>query len=452
MRFPPRPGLWLPRLIRFREQLRKSYEQAKEFIGEVEKLKAKVADSYQDFEAGHISQEELGSRLREAITELNELLPENVSERFDAIYPNWESKFLGVREEYLPTENNATSANSEFSPEELAQAYIESLESLADSDFYFLSGVDYIAGSMTDPELDAFVTEMRNLLGTPTPTPNTTSEEIINQIVARVSDGTSVEEIGDILEQIETFNLNPTDIINEIDSRIEKTEPVDPYTAHEHQDTDYNCGPTLVKVISAQHGIDISEGELTLRALLEGDFRLEGRPTIECFEILFGLFSGCSVTPGIDGGTLPRHMGQMFEDLGIPVDYNYSARPVDIEAALAQGKSVIVAVNVGPLWRSQSGGHVLQVLEIKENENVVIVNDTGRDSGAGIEYPLDRFLEACEQYTQGDGIVMITTKEAPRVRFLKLLLRQLPQTPMKVLQPLMDLKQQPGMVRRLMIH
>ena len=326
---------------------------------------------------------------------------------------------MGIPKEHLPTKSNATSANSEFSAEELAETYIESLESLADSDFYFATAVDYIAGSMTDSELELFLTEIRNVLteihnseptaSTETPNNEATPAEIIDQIVERVSDGISIEELDGILEDIQTYNLNPADIIQVIDGRMEKGSAVSPSDAHELQDTPYNCGPTLAKVVLAQHGIHISEGELTLRTFLEGIFDVTH--ITECFEFLFGLFSGCITTSAL--GTSPRDMGYILEKSGVPVDYNYSASLNDVETALAEGKSVIVAVDVEPIWKAGPGGHVLQVLHIDRAKDEVTVNDTGQPHGSAIKYPLEDFLEACEKYTPEAGIFMIATEEAP---------------------------------------
>ena len=134
--------------------IRELSQQYKEFSRDFDALKREVADSIQTFENGNISSEELKSQLSQAITRLNEIFPEHVSKSLDVIYPNWESKVLGIREEHLPTE-----ANSECSPEELAEAY---REGLADGGFHFITAVDYIVASMTDPERDSFFSEPRN--------------------------------------------------------------------------------------------------------------------------------------------------------------------------------------------------------------------------------------------------------------------------------------------------
>ena len=385
-------------IVRNIENLIKFYEKIRDLRQEIESLN-------QDYQNGRISQETYELKVDGTITELNKLFSKSVSESLDAIHPHWEAKVLGIKEEYLSRESDSVSANSEPSGAELAQAFSEHI---ADGDFHFAVAMDYIAESMTESQLDSFLTEIRNseaasLAEIPN---NEVTSEIIHRIVEQVSGKITMEDLANILEQIETHNLNPADIIEVIDSRIENGEPISGNDAHEHQDTAYNCGPTLAKVILAQHGKYISEGELTLRALLDGTFDLN----TGCFKILFGLFSGC-VTP-IGGGTLPIQMGYILQQSGISVDYNYNASLDNVKAALAAGKSVIICLNVAPIWNGQPGAHVLQVLQIDEVSGEVIANDTGRSDGAAIRYPLDRFLEGCKTYT-GDGILMITTKEAP---------------------------------------
>lgn len=176
--------------------------QIKDFIEKIGSLREKVAKAIQDYNSGSISQEKLESELSESITALNALFPEGTRESLERLNPNWESIVLDIPEEYLPTENNATSANSELSTEELAEVFIDPS---ADGDFHFAVAMDYIAGSMTDSKLDSFLTEIRNSDATP--------EEIKEQI--------SIDEISDILEQIETYNLNPTNTIEWIGNRIE---------------------------------------------------------------------------------------------------------------------------------------------------------------------------------------------------------------------------------------
>ncbi|MXY28755.1 hypothetical protein F4Y59_11410 [Candidatus Poribacteria bacterium] len=215
-------------LRRVKEEAKEIYEKTKKFVTEVGDLREEVESLNQKFRDGEISREVYERQVNEAIKELNELMPSNVSQRLEAIDPNWESKVLGIREEYLPTESNITSANSEPSAEELAQAVIENLDA---GDFHFAVITDYITASMTDSELDSFNSELDSLLterrdseptaSTETPNDESTSEEIIQQIVEQVSEAISIEEIVRILEGIQTHNLDPTNIINELDSRIE---------------------------------------------------------------------------------------------------------------------------------------------------------------------------------------------------------------------------------------
>ena len=141
----------------------RNLKHLQDFYKGVGKLRNDVEALNQKYADGEITREDYELGVDEAVRGLEELFRERVSKPLDAIYPNWASKVLGIKEENRPGEDNALSANSEPSGEELAQEFIEHI---ADGDFYFAAAVDYIVPSMTESQLDAFLTEIRNRVST----------------------------------------------------------------------------------------------------------------------------------------------------------------------------------------------------------------------------------------------------------------------------------------------
>ena len=137
----------------------RNLKHLQDFYRDVGKLRNDVEDLNQKYEAGEITQEVYKLGVDEAVRGLEELFPERVSTSLDAIYPNWASKVLGIKEENRPGEDNARSANPEPSGAELAQAFTTHI---ADGDLYSAAAVDYIASSMTEADLNSFLTEIRN--------------------------------------------------------------------------------------------------------------------------------------------------------------------------------------------------------------------------------------------------------------------------------------------------
>jgi hypothetical protein len=141
----------------------RNLKHLQDFYKGVGKLRNDVEALNQKYADGEITREDYELGVDEAVRGLEELFRERVSKPLDAIYPNWASKVLGIKEENRPGEDNALPANSEPSGEELAQ---ELIEHIADGDFYFAAAVDYIVPSMTEPQLDTFLTEIRNRVST----------------------------------------------------------------------------------------------------------------------------------------------------------------------------------------------------------------------------------------------------------------------------------------------
>ena len=183
---------------------------------------------------------------------------------------------------------------------------------------------------------------------------NAAADQAIREIVNMVKDDIKEGEIIKIYEMIERHDLDPADIIKALDNEIKRGDPLTPSEAHEDQDLGFNCASALTKVVMAQHGIHAPEGVVTLRALLDGTLN-SIPPGKLCFELLFGIIRFCTE---LDlSGTLPLQMSLFFEREGLPVHYDYSADLSTLKAEIALGHSVMVGVEVSPLW-GQPGAHI----------------------------------------------------------------------------------------------
>lgn len=124
---------------------------------------------------------------------------------------------------------------------------------------------------------------------------------------------------------------------------------------------------------------------------------------------------------GIDGGwydpvdgTDLDHMGDLLLENGIPATYTEGASVDDLADALKDGRGVVVAVDCLPIW-GEPGGHALWItgIEVDEEGNPtnIICNDSGRDDGQRIAYPLEDFQQSWDWF--GNRMVM-TNSPLPR--------------------------------------
>ncbi len=120
------------------------------------------------------------------------------------------------------------------------------------------------------------------------------------------------------------------------------------------------------------------------------------------------------------GGTSPDVIGNMMDSFGISSHTNTNATASDLAWELQQGHGIIVGVNSSELWETgpfaeikheickafgldnqiwNPADHAVTVTGIDKSdpENpMVVINDSGVPDGAGVEYPLDKFIDAWE--------------------------------------------------------
>lgn len=153
------------------------------------------------------------------------------------------------------------------------------------------------------------------------------------------------------------------------------------------QTTPFTCGVMTQKMV--------------LDAFGRHDERM-GRPFSEA-SLLYDAVSHGWIT----GRGMPlRHLGELLQLHGIPTHRGHSAK--QLLSDLSAGRHVIVPVDSHRLWShgddARSYGHavpdhvvVLRGIRVDEHGRThVIVNDPGREEGAGNEYEIDHFKSALD--------------------------------------------------------
>ena len=237
--------------------------------------------------------------------------------------------------------------------------------------------------------------------------------EAISEIVDAVSNVPDDElkfTLWDSIEKIIEYNLDPADVKDALLQEITRGTPSTFSDSFDPQAMN-NCAIVLSKVIAAQFGIHVPEGVLTLYAILDG--KLE----FSAYDVCRREISNYCLEPdqaiAAEGTLVYVHLTQTLWTLGVPVDIDYNATRDEIAAKLAEGKAVMVTLDVSPIWPGQSGIHVVQVLSIDENGKVTTLDTGSRDSNNepdGNHKVYD--LEAFEKARELGGSIMVSTKEA----------------------------------------
>jgi hypothetical protein len=160
------------------------------------------------------------------------------------------------------------------------------------------------------------------------------------------------------------------------------------------QTTDFTCAIVSQQMILKQFGIEVSEAQLVYEATSGGFLTSEGSAMEDC--------------------------GRLLESHGVATHQSFGVEGLIRE--LSQGHKVIVGVDSGELWGTDSsiedyfnGGqadHALVVngLDLSDPNNPqAVLNDPGHPNGAGVRVPLDQFLDAWSD----SGQFYVATDEAP---------------------------------------
>lgn len=122
-----------------------------------------------------------------------------------------------------------------------------------------------------------------------------------------------------------------------------------------------------------------------------------------------------------DDGMSPSDVGNLLELHGIDCHSQFAATVESLMEELAQGHKVIVGVDSGELWQTdspledffhQAADHAIWVTGIDNSNPIapkVIINDSGEPEGAGKAYDLGQFVDAWAD----SGFFYVTTDAAP---------------------------------------
>lgn len=160
------------------------------------------------------------------------------------------------------------------------------------------------------------------------------------------------------------------------------------------QTTGFTCAIVSQKMILEQFGINVSEAQLVYEATSGGFLD--------------------------SAGTSPDDVGRLLEHYGVATHKTFGLE--ELVKDLSRGHKVIVAVDSGELWGTDSfledllfgqfADHALVVngLDLSDPNNPqAVLNDPGRPDGAGLRVPLNRFLDAWND----SGQFYVATDEAP---------------------------------------
>jgi len=162
------------------------------------------------------------------------------------------------------------------------------------------------------------------------------------------------------------------------------------------QTTSFTCAVQAQRgIIEAFTGEDVSEAQLVYDATTNGWLT--------------------------DGGMSPHDVGRLLELYGVDCHSVTGATVEELVAELAQGHKVVIGVDSGELWESdspledffgQAADHAIWVTGIDFSDPdhpQVIINDSGDPSGSGKAYDLAHFVDAW----QDSGFFYVATDSAP---------------------------------------
>lgn len=164
------------------------------------------------------------------------------------------------------------------------------------------------------------------------------------------------------------------------------------------QTTDFTCAVVSQQSILSSFGLEVSEAQLVYDATVNGWLS--------------------------DQGTSPDDVGALLEYYGIPTHSVQSATIDNLATELAMGHKVIVGLDSGELWGTDSpdedaligemADHAVQVTGITRDSDgqvYVHINDTGTPDGGGTVYTWEQFSDAWAD----SGNRYVATSHAPEV-------------------------------------
>ena len=155
---------------------------------------------------------------------------------------------------------------------------------------------------------------------------------------------------------------------------------------HQYQRLNYNCGPTTAKMLLERMGTNVSEGAVTVQAILDGYLTEKGMNPQEMVDLLERFGHKAEVVGDINPITLLRKAAE-YIDKGHLV-----AMPVDFDELITDKKGEYIDDD------HVDGGygidHVVWITKIDFDNQEVHVHDSGKWYGKGNIHPLDVFIDA----------------------------------------------------------
>ena len=212
-------------------------------------------------------------------------------------------------------------------------------------------------------------------------------DQIVSKIFRYLDGKIDSTEIYKIKKLLEAHGVEEA-VLQRLDALSTEMHPISPGEAWEKQDLSDNCVPTLISVVSKQHGIYSDEGLATLRTLISEAW---GHEPV-CIDL--GIFVKCADGSSEVGVTASK-VEAAFEANSIPVSRIQVSSLDQLDALLESGRTVCLLLDARPLWAPLSEkvaefgapmGHIVQVTGKTADGEGYIFIDTGHDLGREIVY------------------------------------------------------------------
>ena len=224
------------------------------------------------------------------------------------------------------------------------------------------------------------------------------AEQIVNAISDMIEDGTFEEAEAKVLFELQSrliiskeLTALGKEVLTQFDEAVRNglgELPCD-LESHEHQELKYNCVPTTAKMLLERLGTNISEGAITVRAILDGSLTKNGMDDQEIINILRRFGHDATLIEGTTLREVLEEAQKYTEDghlVAISVDlYELSSGKKDDGSEGDKGSDHVV-------W--------LRRIDLDDSTKVLI-NDSGKENGADNEYPLEQFMNAADDPPHG---------------------------------------------------
>ncbi|TWE10497.1 hypothetical protein [Rudaeicoccus suwonensis] len=183
-----------------------------------------------------------------------------------------------------------------------------------------------------------------------------------------------------------------------------------------------DCGLASVAAMAREFGVNVTEGAVVDRAAAAGLCDTSHKDEV--------LPDGTMDANKLNGGTTGQNRHELLQSYGIENTIEYPQSPEELAEYVEAGRGVITALDATEMWRlspfespicydadGRSGtNHAVQVTGTVRDKSSgeltgFVINDTGRDDGAGNVIPIDLW-HACWTNTRKEHETVVTTQPA----------------------------------------